>query len=163
MELELNAATQKALAKEIARAQLTAADELIDEVTSTWPESVRAKYHVAAPGETTREGRVITQQERYEIFRSMRGGAAGMMQREAQEAEKGKAEMTASIARREADELAQIEKHKLENKARLSRYEADRSAAVANGLVEPQKPPLLPETPEGVVQAAYRQHTKNIF
>ncbi len=164
MELDMSSKNIKELAREIALASLTIADETIDSEVSKWSETVKATYRIPAPGDTTRDGRVITQQERWEAFRAARAGAEGQLAREQQEAETAKAEMDASIARREADDAATIERNKLQNKATLAKWEADKAVAKANGYVEPTRPDnlLLPETDEGLAQAAYRQHAGGI-
>lgn len=156
MEMELNAATMKALAKEIARAQLTAADDLIEEEMAQWSDSVKAQHHVPAASQAS-------QAARWEAFRTHRASAANMMESEARDIAERQARGAAALEEFTRNRERQLEQNLADYEVALAQWEADKVAARNNGTPEPARPAAPPLTSEELATAESKARFNEIF
>jgi hypothetical protein len=152
MDIQISDEQIGQLAKAIARAQLTAADDYIEEATANWlPEHRNQIKDVGYDGQT--------QAQRFEQFRAVRPQADGAVVR----ANEAKARTTAVIKKMNEDNAARAaafdEQEALRFKADTARYEADLHVARVNGKPEPQAPTpvrTLDEVQREGARAAYQ-------
>jgi hypothetical protein len=135
----------KDLAQQIAIAQLTAADEMIDATTAEWPTAFKAKIPAIGQG---------TQAERFEAFRAVRPQAESVIAAKARE----EAETTEKLAQMERnnaarrEQLAQEDKSRFENEQAV--FDASRRLAEANGTPFDMDAPVPPRSGEEIEKAA---------
>jgi len=142
MELELSKETMARLAKEIARAQLTAADEFVDEAIKDWPEDFKRK--VGEVGQLTLDGqgnvRVLSAQDRYAAYRSERIGAERAIERAKREQEETEAVIKRSKEAHEQSIQETIARNKAGYDADMARWKAETVIAEQSGRHQPPEP-----------------------
>jgi hypothetical protein len=164
METTLDAKTIEALAKAIARAQLTAADEFVNENIAAWPDESRRKVgEIGAPMNSN--GDTLTSAQRLERFRQIRPQAEAAIERAKVQAIETAKQNEANRARREADQSAQIAANQAYYDADVARHKADVIIAQQSGRTEPLAP--NPEnyalTPDGLARESMRHRMKENF
>jgi hypothetical protein len=150
METTLDEKTIKALAREIARAQLTAADDFINESIELWPGEMKGTVPLIG---------TTTQAERLEEFRKHRGAAEFAMQREAKAKADHEKQAQERAAKRERDEAEFKVREELRFKSESAQWEIDAHEARKAGAPIPAKPLPLRTMNEAVLSerpASYR-------
>lgn len=142
MDIQISPEQIQQLGIAVARAQLTAHDDYVEEVTKDWPDEVKRDVpHIDL-------GKGITAQRRFEVVRSLEPRAAAMIERKAKEKAEWEASLQASREKETQRVNEKLQQFDLEYQAAMARWKADSAIANANGRQappEPQKPPTTPD------------------
>ncbi len=139
MELELNAETIDRLARSIARANLTAADEFIEEQTANWlPDNRRKVGEIGAPMDG--DGQTLTAAQRLERWRHEKPAAERAIETAKTNAIEQSKQNELNRIRREADESARLEANQARYDADLAQHKAAAIIARQAGRPEPPAP-----------------------
>lgn len=152
--MTLDTETITALALEISRASLTAADSLIAESTEGWPAEFKAT--IPALGEST-------QSQRFEAFLANRANAERAIEKDIQDDARRKSEFAEIVRRHQEADAATIETNIAHNKAALAVHDAQSLTARQQGFNAPPEPAMLPETPEALQYAEMGNRYKQMF
>ena len=154
--MTLDTETITALAKEIARAQVTASDDYVDEMIAGWDVEHQAKIGRAGDH---------TSQDRLNLFHSKRGEIERTIEKEKNDHEAAMESIRKSQEAAEARDAQTIAANQARYDADIARHHADCLVARQNGRQEPAapNPDAYALTREAVAMEAHREIYRRMF
>jgi hypothetical protein len=153
-EMELSNQQMKQLAREIAFAQVTAADDLIDETIESWPDDFKSQ--VPPVGLESQENRLAK-------FRVLRKPAAEAAVKLKEEEARTRQLLAEGQRNREARLKKLEEDDKKRHQQEMAQYQANKLQAERLNQRFTQSPPIPPRTGEDVERATSQKHALRTF